>query len=219
MNATWRENERKWKDVKAKWKNERKELKVKLKNECNMKRKWKEMKGHESKMKKWAKGTESKIKKWMQHEEKMKGNKSKMNDEKKGKGEWKENEWQRWHLTFHSFPPWLSKPQKARKFTLFGRGPTPWNETTINNNDNAKLKQKNKGPYMPLPRRTKGWSMSLNACFRLLQACFRPLWWDCKPLRKWKKAFLEKGSTLNTDSGKDKPKKGVPYQIDPDRIS
>ena len=177
--------------MKAKWKNERKELKVKLKNECNMKRKWKEMKGNESKM----------------------------NDEKKGKGEWKENECERWHLTFHSFPPWLSKPQKARKFTLFGRGPTPWNETTINNNDNAKLKQKNKGPYMPLPRRTKGWSMSLNACFRLLQACFRPLWWDCKPLRKWKKAFLEKGSKLNTDSGKDKPKKGVPYQIDPDRIS
>ena len=47
--------------MKAKWKNERKELKVKLKNECNMKRKWKEMKGNESNMKKWAKGTESKI--------------------------------------------------------------------------------------------------------------------------------------------------------------
>ena len=38
--------------MQAKWKNERKELKVKLKNECNMKRKWKEMKGNERKMKK-----------------------------------------------------------------------------------------------------------------------------------------------------------------------
>ena len=72
--------------MKAKWKNERKELKVKLTNECNMKRKWKEMKGNESNMKKWAKGNESKIQQLMQHEEKIKGNERKW---KEMKAKWK----------------------------------------------------------------------------------------------------------------------------------